>query len=108
MCQNEGNRIIDKNGVTEVIGWNKASDNGAFHRKEMHHLKAKHQNGARLSLFQLIELLIQLGDVMNSWTSFFQGFMQKGICQQINQAIDRGIAIKSRNAIKRGAEMPAG
>lgn len=69
------------NSVIWLIWWDKTSGNGAFPRKAMHHLKAKHQNDARLSLFQFIELLIKLGDVMNTRTSFFQGFMEKGICQ---------------------------
>ena len=34
--------------------------------------------------------------------------MEKGIGQQINQAVDRGIAIVGGDAVQRRAELPAG
>ncbi len=74
----------------------------------LHHNNAQHHAGAPSALFQLVQLLVKRGDIVDARTTAVERFMEKGIGQQINQAVDRGIAIVGGDAVQRRAELPAG
>lgn len=73
----------------------------------MHHIDAQHHAGAPSPLFQLVQLLVKRSDIVDARTTAIERFVQKGIGQQIDQAVDRGIAVVSRDAVQRRAELPA-
>lgn len=66
----------------------------------------KHHYRAQLSLFQLIQLGIKIGDVVNSLAAITQHFMQQCVTEQIDQTHGGGIAVKGGHAVQRRAQRP--
>lgn len=50
-------------------------------------------------LFQLVQVLIQLGNVMDALTPVCQHMVQQGVTDQVDQPHGRGIAVKSGDAV---------